>query len=198
MINKSASDFKNLLDDLEESRFGGYKLNNQQKARLKVLLKEVESLTDYFDNYKNIINNLGSINENLKNQKEENKKLNRYNNELVVSNRKLTNELKEQNNTNDLLKLVIRDKEDKHLDLVAYLCKHANSKDYTTSRLFKQMTMDLNDKGFINDKEHKIIFNPPKTINKSEINRALKSLNQQMEEAAEEFYQTNKKDDYSL
>lgn len=197
-INKSASDFKNLLDDLEESRFGGYKLNNQQKGRLKDLLKDVESLTDYFDNYKNIINNLGAINENLKNQKEENKKLNRSNNDLVVSNRKLTNELKEQNNTNDLLKLVIRDKEDKHLDLVAYLCKHANSKDYTTSRLFKQMTMDLNDKGFISDKEHRVIFNSPKTINKSEINRALKSLNQQMEEAAEEFYQTEKKDDYYL
>ena len=59
------------------------------------------------------------------------------------------------------------------------------------------MTIDLNDKGFISDKEHRVIFNPPKTINKSEINRALKSLNQQMEEAAEEFYTTNK-DDYSL
>lgn len=197
-INKSASDFKNLLDDLEESRFGGYKLNNQQKGRLKDLLKDVESLTDYFDNYKNIINNLGAINENLKNQKEENKKLNRNNNDLIISNRKLTNKLKEQNNTNDLLKLVIRDKEDKYLDLVTYLCKHANSKDYTTSRLFKQMTMDLNDKGFISDKEHKVIFNPPKTINKSEINRALKSLNQQMEEAAEEFYKMNNNDDYSL
>ena len=203
-INKSASDFKNLLDDLEESRFGGYKLNNQQKGRLKDLLKDVESLTDYFDNCKNIINNLGAINENLKNQKEENKKLNRSNNDLIVSNRKLTNELKEQNNANNLLKLVIRDKEDKHLDLVAYLCKHANSKDYTTSRLFKQMTIDLNDKRFISDKEQKIIFNPPKTINKSEINKALKSLNQQMEEAAEEFYKQNtngyenKNDDYYL
>lgn len=190
-INKSASAFKNLLDDLEESRFGVYKLNNQQKQRLKDLLKDVESLTDYFDNYKNIINNLGAINENLKNQKEENKKLNRYNNELVVSNKKLTNELKEQKNTNDFLNLVINDKENKHLDLVTYLCKHANSKDYTTSRLFKQMTIDLNDKRFISDKEQKIIFNPPKTINKLEINKVLKSLNQQMEEVAEEFYKYN-------
>lgn len=197
-INKSASDFKNLLDDLEESRFGGYKLNNQQKGRLKDLLKDVESLTDYFDNYKNIINNLGAINENLKNQKEENKKLSRNNNDLIVTNKKLTNELKDQKNTNDFLNLVINDKDNKHLDLVTYLCKHANSKDYTTSRLFKQMTMDLNDKGFISDKEHKVIFNPPKTINKSEINRALKSLNQQMEEAAEEFYKMNNNDDYSL
>lgn len=28
-INKTASDFKDLLDDLEESRLGGYKLNHQ-------------------------------------------------------------------------------------------------------------------------------------------------------------------------
>ena len=34
-------------------------------------------------------------------------------------------------------------------------------------------------------------------INKGEINRALKSINREMEEAAEEFYQT-KKDDYYL
>lgn len=103
-INKTASDFKDLLDDLEESRLGGYKLNHQQKERLKGLLKEVESLTDYFDNYKNIINKLSSINDNLKYQKEENRNLNRYNNELIVSNRKLTNELKEQKNANELFK----------------------------------------------------------------------------------------------
>lgn len=47
-------------------------------------------------------------------------------------------------------------------------------------------------------KKHNVIFRPPKTINKSEINRALKSLNQQMDEATEEFYQTGKKDDYYL
>ena len=85
-----------MLDDLEESRLDGYKLNHQQKERLRGLLKGVESLTDYLDNYKNIINKLSSINDNLKYQKEENRNLNRYNNELIVSNKKLANELKEQ------------------------------------------------------------------------------------------------------
>ena len=59
------------------------------------------------------------------------------------------------------------------------------------------MADDLYEKGFIKEKEHNVIFRPPKTINKSEINSALKSLNRQMEEAAEEFYTANK-DDYSL
>lgn len=84
-----------------------------------------------------------------------------------------------------------------YLDLIAYLCKHANNKNYNISHLFKQMADDLYKKGFIKEK-HNVIFRPPKTINKSEINRALKSLNQQMDEAIEEFYQTGKKDDYYL
>ena len=57
---------------------------------------------------------------------------------------------------------------------------------------------DRNNKSLITDKEHRVIFNPPRTINKSEINKALSSINRQMDEAAEEFYQTNKKDDYYL
>ena len=56
----------------------------------------------------------------------------------------------------------------------------------------------INSKNLITDKEHRVIFNPPKTINKSEINKALSSINRQMDEAADEFYQTNKKDDYYL
>ena len=56
---------------------------------------------------------------------------------------------------------------------------------------------DRNNKNLITDKEHKVIFNPPRTINKSEINKALSSINREMDEAAEDFYQT-KKDDYYL
>jgi hypothetical protein len=46
----------------------------------------------------------------------------------------------------------------------------------------------------ITDKEHKVIFNPSRIINKSEINKALSSINREMDQAAEEFYQTNKSD----
>ena len=56
---------------------------------------------------------------------------------------------------------------------------------------------DMNSKNLITDKEHRVIFNPPRTINKSEINKALSSINREMDEAAEEFYQTNK-NDYEL
>ena len=49
-------------------------------------------------------------------------------------------------------------------------------------------------KNLITDKEHRVIFNPPRTINKTEINKALSSINREMDEAAEEFYKTNKND----
>ena len=38
-----------------------------------------------------------------------------------------------------------------------------------------------------------VIYIPPRTIYK-----ALSSIDREMDEAADEFYQTNKKDDYSL
>ena len=47
----------------------------------------------------------------------------------------------------------------------------------------------MNSKNLITDKEHRVIFNPPRTINKSEINKVLSSINREMDEAAEEFYQ---------
>lgn len=56
----------------------------------------------------------------------------------------------------------------------------------------------MNCKNLITDKEYRVIFNPPRTIDKSEINKALSSINREMNQAAEEFYQANKKDDHSL
>ncbi len=87
---------------------------------------------------------------------------------------------------------------DERKDLITYLCKNANSKNPTTSRFFRQVVNNMNRKDLISDKEHKVIFNPPRIINKSEINKALSSINREMNEAVKEFYQANKKDDYSL
>ena len=80
---------------------------------------------------------------------------------------------------------------------ITYLFKNANGKDSTTSRFFRQVVNDMNSKNLITDKEHRVIFNPPRTINKSEINKALSSINREMDETTEEFYQTNK-NDYEL
>ena len=57
---------------------------------------------------------------------------------------------------------------------------------------------DRNYKNLITDKKHIVIFNTLRIINKSEINKALSSINREMDKAAEEFYKTNKKNDYYL
>ena len=64
---------------------------------------------------------------------------------------------------------------------ITYLFKNANGKDPTTSRFFRQVVNDMNSKNLITDKEHRVIFNPPRTINKSEINKALSSINREMD-----------------
>ena len=43
----------------------------------------------------------------------------------------------------------------------------------------------------ISNKERKLIFNPPKIINKAEVNKALSSINKEMDDVAEKFYEDN-------
>ena len=80
----------------------------------------------------------------------------------------------------------------------------ANKQDnnYGTSKsFFKKLTDDLRNKGLLSNDEYKVILKPPRIINKNEINKALSSINREMEEAADEFgnlFQDNEKDDYYL
>ena len=115
----------------------------------------------------------------------------------IKENQKLKMKNTELKEDRDFVHAVMDKRIDERKDFITYLCKNANSKDPTTSRFFRQVVNDMNSKNLITDKEHRVIFNPPRTINKSEINKALSSINREMDEAAEEFYQT-KKDDYYL
>ena len=49
-------------------------------------------------------------------------------------------------------------------------------------------------KGIINKDEKHVIFNPQSLINPSEVNKAISNINKQMEQEAEEFYNTYKND----
>ncbi len=200
-IKNNSIEFNKLLASIEESKFGGYKLNNQQKERLQNLVKELEELTNYFDNYKNIINSLDSINDSLKYHKSKNHNLAQEKDKLIKDNKILSEEYLDQSDSISFLKQVLDDKKDKQLDLVTYLSKNVNSYDEKTKSFFRKLINDLKEKGIINDNEHKVILRPPRLINKSEINKALSSINQEMEEAANEFeelFQENENDDYYL
>lgn len=200
MINKFIKDEDELSEmfyDIDQNKDSTFTLSEKQMIRFMDLTTEVRDMSKQFDDLKYIYNDLLQFKDKFIYYAERNNELIKQNDKLISKNQDFEKKFKDYEDTEHFLKTYIKKKDDEHLDLITYLCKHANSKDYTTSRLFKQMADDLYQKGFIKEKEHNIIFRPPKTINKSEINSALKSLNRQMDEAAEEFYQT-KKDDYSL
>ncbi len=200
MINKFIKDEDELSEmfyDIDQNKDSTFTLSEKQMIRFMDLTTEVRNMSKQFDDLKYIYSDLLQFKDKFIYYAERNDELIKQNDKLISKNQDFEKKFKDYEDTEHFLKTYIKKKDDEHLDLITYLCKHANSKDYTTSRLFKQMADDLYQKGFIKEKEHNIIFRPPKTINKSEINSALKSLNRQMDEAAEEFYQT-KKDDYSL
>jgi len=196
-INNSSRELKEIVSNLDGNRFGGYKLNEKQKDRLEKLLKDVEEMTNYFDNYRNIIDSLSSINDSLEYQKNRGNELERKKDQLIKDNKEWEQEYLDQYDSTELLQQILDVRKDKHLELVTYIAENVNSKDNIKSTTFKKIADNLKYKNIINSDEHKIIFKPPRNINKSEINRALKSINKEMEEAAEEFYQTNK-NDYEL
>ena len=200
MINKFIKDEDELSEmfyDIDQNKDSTFTLSEKQMIRFMDLTTEVRNMSKQFDDLKYIYSDLLQFKDRFIYYAERNDELIKQNDKLISKNQDFEKKIKDFEDTEHFLKTYIKKKDDEHLDLITYLCKHANSKDYTTSRLFKQMADDLYEKGFIKEKEHNVIFRPPKTINKSEINSALKSLNRQMEEAAEEFYTANK-DDYSL
>jgi hypothetical protein len=199
MIKDNSINFNKILSQLEESKFGGYKLNKQQKERLQDLLKELNELTNYFDNYKNIINSLDTINDSLNYQINKNHELIKEKDSLIKDNKKMKEESIDQNDSITFLKAILNDKNDKELDLVTYLSKNVNENYGTSKSLFKKITDDLKSKGLLSNDEYQVILRPPRIINKSEINRALSSINREMEEAVDEFenlFQYNENDDY--
>ena len=193
-INNSSKELKDIVSNLNVNRFGGYKLNDKQKDRLEKLLKDVEDMTNYFDNYRNIIDSLSTINDDLEYQRNRNNKLERIKDDLIKSNKTWEQDFLDQYDSTELLQQILNGRKDKHLELITYIAENVNSKDSIKSNTFKKIANNLKDKRIINEDEHRVIFRPLRNINKSEINRALKSLNQQMEEAAEEFYKTNESD----
>lgn len=112
--------------------------------------------------------------------------------------------LKNKKMLTNFLRLGIKDKDDKHLDLIKHLAEGVNSKDKYTSNKYRELSSNFRNKRIISRAEHGVILRPLFGFSKSEIERAIKHINQEMEEQPEEFYKhnttgyENKNDDYSL
>lgn len=200
LINNSSKELNNLLNSLQESKLGGYRLNNAQKERLSNLLKDVENISEHFNNLSNVYTNISLINDNLNYQKENNKSLNEDYQYALNKCVKLEKKIEDLQDSEEFLKDVIKAKDKDHIELITNLCENVNSKDYSKSQSFKQVSNELYKKGIINENERQVIFNPPKLINESEIEKAISKINREMDEAVEDFSKqfTTQKYDYEL
>lgn len=198
-IDKTSKELDEIFYDIEPDEFNNYKLTEKQIVRFIELNDEVQRMEEVFLRLKEIYQNINKVKGNVEYLNKRNNELIKKNDELADMNQRYERKIKNYEGSEELLKTYIHTKDKEHLELVTYLCKHANSNDYTTSRFYKQLSDDLYQKGFIKDKEHSVIFNPPKIINRSEINKAINSINKEMDEAAEEFYKMNSNNnDYSI
>lgn len=198
-IDKTSKELDEIFYDIEPDEFNNYKLTEKQIVRFIELNDEVQRMKEVFLRLKEIYQNINKVKGNVEYLNKRNNELIKKNDELADMNQRYERKIKNYEGSEELLKTYIHTKDKEHLELVTYLCKHANSNDYTTSRFYKQLSDDLYQKGFIKDKEHSVIFNPPKIINRSEINKAINSINKEMDEAAEEFYKMNSNNnDYSI
>lgn len=196
-INNSSKELKEIVSELKGNDIIGYRLTGKQKERLEALLKDVKDISDYFDNYKNIIDSLSSINDNLEYHKNKNYELEKTKNKLIKDSNDLKENLQDQSDSVELLKQILNGRKEQHLELITYLAQNVNSNDYQKSNIFKRISNDLKNKRIINNNEHRVISKPMFGISKYEIERALKHINQEMEEASEKFY-NNDKSDYEL
>ena len=200
MINDSSKKLNNVLNNLQRSKLGDYRLNNAQKERLSNILKDVENISEHFNNLSNVYTNISVINDSLKYQKENNKSLNENYQYMLKECVKLEKKIEILQDSEELLKDIIKVKNNEHIDLITNLCENVNSRDFSKSQSFKQVSNELYKKGIINENERQVIFNPPKLINESEIEKAISKINREMDEAVEDFSKqfTTQKYDYEL
>lgn len=199
-IKQSSQELNEVLNNLETGRLGEYKLNGKQKARLKDLLKDVEDLSKYFDNFTNVINDLSIINDKLKNEREENKELKTKNLDLIREINGKNYDLDEVIKDNYYLRKELKDKKTEDIKLMTYLSEEVNSSDIKKAKTFTRITNDLKDLKIIKNNEHRLIFRPPKLLSEAEFEQGLKHISEENEQAAEEFYKMNsnsKKDNYN-
>ena len=190
-MNNKSKEIREVLENLESNKFGGYKMNAIQKSRLIDLVKEVEKTSAYFENFKGVIDNLTIINDNLKSQRDENIKLEARNIDLIRESNGQRSKINELTDENNQIYEDLRNNKISHIKLITYLANGVNSKDEKKAKTFMKIATDLNDKRVIKNNEYKVVLNPPKIINEGEVLQALKHINQENEKAAEEFYKMN-------
>lgn len=129
----------------------------------------------------------------MKDQRDENIKLETRNIELIRESNRQRSRINELTDENNQIYEDLRNNKISHIKLITYLANGVNSKDEKKSKTFIRIATDLNDKRIIKYNEDKVVLNPPKIINEGEVLQALKHINEENEKAPEEFYKVSDK-----
>ena len=130
----------------------------------------------------------------MKDQRDENIKLETRNIDLIRESNGQRNRINELTDENNQIYEDLRNNKISHIKLITYLANGVNSKDEKKSKTFIRIATDLNDKRIIKYNEDKGVLNPSKIINEGEVLQALKHINEENEKAPEEFYKVSDKD----
>ena len=190
-LDNTSKDLDSIIIDVDPDESNNYTLTEEQMVRFVELNNEVQELEREFTNLQEIFTELSKIKGDIEYLNQRNYELIKQNDSVIKEKQDMEKKLKDLNRSSHFLKSYIKQKEEDHLELVTFLCHMANSDDYIASRTYKKIADDLKEKGFISNKEHRVIFNPPRIINKSEVNKALSSINREMDKSAEEYYKDN-------
>jgi plasmid recombination enzyme len=129
-INKTSKELDEIFYDIEPDKNNNYVLTEKQISRFIELTAEVDRMEELFSKLRDIYQNINKVKDNVEYLNKRNNELIEKNDQLADMNRKYERKIKHLEASETLLKTYINSKDKEHLELITYLCKHANSKDY--------------------------------------------------------------------
>lgn len=193
-LKNNIIDADKILNNLEYGKFNNYYLSKINKNKLLEFVNDSKIFNEEFERLTHIYSKLDSINFNLKYYEKNNKELRDRNNALVVRINGKDKENIDLKNTQELHKSIINTQKEEKYELIKFVSEkiHGNSKEY------ERVARDFYSKGIFNKAEYKLSLKPLFNYSKSDIAHALNKINQEMDEAAEQFFKNDNNDNYSL
>ena len=194
-VIKNINEIEKIFNDIERDGFMKYSISSNEKNKLNDFLKEMKK---YMKEYEEMLgmtkrfNILVDENNNLR--KQLNKSKNKYD-ELKNENKDLKSKLNKYEYNNNFLQFKI---DNNKYEFVKHINNSVNNKDNEISSSYKKVAKQLHKHKFLNKAEYRLAIGPLFNFSKSEYDSALHKINQEMEEAAEQFYSYKNDESYEL
>jgi hypothetical protein len=185
-----------ILNNLEHKGLTKYLLSHSDKKQLESLVSEITKINNEFKDLTELTITLEAVNIKLESQESEIKNLKERNINNIRDNNYLERKNIDLRNDNDYLNFKLSEFK---YNTMKTISKQIHE-DYTNKKQYIKMINNLEKNKVLYKSECKLCLQPIFRFSKCEVENALRKLNQEDEEAAEDFYGMNKKnknkDDY--